>query len=122
MAQIAKTILIILISFLHQPIVSQKLDVKVVHLEARMMNVKLTSFEEEETMMVNHFVSTIKMTESRDFFLLIVDNITWLEVEVGRIEFECFRKIRHTATKMSQLVDWGWPLLEPAIFPYRTML
>lgn len=66
-----------------------------------MMNMELRPFKEEETMMIDHFISTIKMTESRNIFIFIKDNITRLEVEVGSVELKDPRKVSHTTAIMS---------------------
>jgi hypothetical protein len=63
----------VLVLLLQQPIVPQKLNVKVVHFEARVVDMKLWPLKEEETVVVNHLISAIKVTECCDISALVMN-------------------------------------------------
>lgn len=97
-----------------QPIVTQYLRVKVVGLEATVMNMRCTrSFKKEEAVMVDLFVTTVE--PEKDSYILtgiIVDELGWEEVEVCRIELVALFKVGHTHAKVTQLVHGSRSFLE----------
>ena len=62
----------VLVALLCQPIVSQKLGVKIDCLERGVMDVRFRPFEEEEAVMVNRLQASIQMQKGGDISSLVI--------------------------------------------------
>ena len=92
----------------------QHLNIEVKNLEARMVDVKLWTLEEEEAVMVYHFLATIQMQEYRYILLLlrIIHYVTGFEIKVRREELIRFLVIRDAQAEVAQLMDRSRALLK----------
>ena len=74
----------------------------------------MPTFKEDKRVVINLFHSPVYVQESRHISpLVIMDQVTRLEVKPSSIEFECLRKARDAATKVSQLMHRRRFLLKP---------
>lgn len=65
-----------------QPLMTKRLDIKVMNLKTRMMNMGLRAFKEEEAVMIYHLLSSVQMHECGDITpIFVVYHITWLEIK-----------------------------------------
>lgn len=81
---------------------AEALDVEVMDLVARMVDVILWAFEEEKTVMINLVLSPIQMQKRRNILaaLPIVYKITSLKIEPASVKLIYLSKVRHTASEM----------------------
>lgn len=58
----------VLVSPFLQPVVAEDLQIKIVHLERRVVDVAFWTFVEEEAMMVDELIATVEVEERRHVF------------------------------------------------------
>lgn len=82
-------------------------------LKARMMNMTLGAFEEEETMVIDKLFPAIKSAKAVELAACgIVNKFGGEEVETSSVELEGLGEIGHADTEMPEFVDGSWCLLE----------
>ena len=113
----------ILVPLLHQPLMAQVLRVEVMHLKRTVVYMWLRDravgrqTRDEKRMMINQILSTINVSEHRNFLSLTVRQINIKhvrrhDVEVLRIPFHQGGELFRDETEVTELVNRRWTGLE----------
>jgi len=102
-----------LIPLISQPLMAQALNIEIMHLIARMMDMKLGPLKEEKAMMIHLLPAPIQMQKRSHIPPRVIEHqLTSLEVKPGRVELIRLREVGHAGAKMAQLMHRRGALLE----------
>ena len=103
----------VLVPLVPQPIMTQNLGVEIMRLKARVVDVALGAFEEEETVVIDELGAAVEAAEGVEVSAGgIVNQLAREEIEARGVEFEGFSEVSDADAEVTEFIYGSWGLFE----------